>query len=59
MASEGSDYMTNYKTQIRWGLKYIKEDMEPLQKPGSISRTTIGINVKPASVGLTNILDMI
>lgn len=24
MASEGSDYMTNYKTQIRWGLKYIK-----------------------------------
>ena len=23
MASEGSDYMTNYKTQIRWGLKYI------------------------------------
>lgn len=25
MASEGSDYMTNYKTQIRWGLKYIKQ----------------------------------
>ena len=24
MASEGSDYMTNYKTQIHWGLKYIK-----------------------------------
>lgn len=24
MASEGNDYMTNYKTQIRWGLKYIK-----------------------------------
>ena len=24
MASEGSDYLTNYKTQIRWGLKYIK-----------------------------------
>lgn len=24
MASEGSDYMTNYQTQIRWGLKYIK-----------------------------------
>lgn len=24
MASEGSDYMTNYKTQIKWGLKYIK-----------------------------------
>lgn len=24
MASEGKDYMTNYKTQIRWGLKYIK-----------------------------------
>ena len=23
MASEDSDYMTNYKTQIRWGLKYI------------------------------------
>ena len=25
MASEGSDYYTNGKTQIRWGLKYIKE----------------------------------
>lgn len=24
MASEGSDYLTNYKTQINWGLKYIK-----------------------------------
>ncbi len=24
MASEGSDYATNGKTQIRWGLKYIK-----------------------------------
>ena len=24
MASEGTDYMTNYKTQIKWGLKYIK-----------------------------------
>lgn len=24
MASEGSDYMTNYKTQVKWGLKYIK-----------------------------------
>ena len=24
MASEGADYRTNYKTQIRWGLKYIK-----------------------------------
>ena len=24
MASEGSDYRTNYKTQIRWGLNYIK-----------------------------------
>lgn len=24
MASEGSDYQTNGKTQIRWGLKYIK-----------------------------------
>lgn len=24
MASEGSDYMTNYKTQTKWGLKYIK-----------------------------------
>lgn len=24
MASEGDDYMTNYQTQIRWGLKYIK-----------------------------------
>ena len=23
MASEGSDYRTNYKTQVRWGLKYI------------------------------------
>ncbi len=23
MASAGSDYMTNYKTQIRWGLSYI------------------------------------
>ena len=25
MASEGNDYLTNGKTQIRWGLKYIKE----------------------------------
>ncbi|MGW9415440.1 aggregation-promoting factor C-terminal-like domain-containing protein [Arthrobacter cupressi] len=25
MASEGADWQTNYKTQIRWGLKYIKE----------------------------------
>ena len=24
MASCGSDYLTNYKTQIKWGLKYIK-----------------------------------
>ena len=24
MASEGADYRTNYKTQVRWGLKYIK-----------------------------------
>lgn len=24
MASAGSDYMTNYKTQINWGLSYIK-----------------------------------
>lgn len=24
MASEGSDYLTNYQTQIKWGLKYIK-----------------------------------
>ena len=24
MASAGSDYMTNYKTQINWGLRYIK-----------------------------------
>ena len=24
MASEGADYMTNYKTQVKWGLKYIK-----------------------------------
>lgn len=24
MASEGSDYMTNYKIQVKWGLKYIK-----------------------------------
>lgn len=24
MASEGDDYMTNYQTQIKWGLKYIK-----------------------------------
>ena len=24
MKVEGSDYRTNYKTQIRWGLKYIK-----------------------------------
>ena len=24
MASAGSDYMTNYKTQINWGLNYIK-----------------------------------
>lgn len=24
MANEGSDYMTNYKTQVKWGLKYIK-----------------------------------
>jgi hypothetical protein len=25
MASEGTDWQTNYKTQIRWGLKYIKQ----------------------------------
>ena len=25
MSSEGSDYYTNGYTQIRWGLKYIKE----------------------------------
>ncbi|MFH5879926.1 hypothetical protein [Arthrobacter sp. NA-172] len=25
MASEGADWQTNYKTQIRWGLNYIKE----------------------------------
>lgn len=25
MASEGSDYMTSHQTQIRWGLKYIKQ----------------------------------
>jgi len=24
MASEGSDWSSNGKTQIRWGLKYIK-----------------------------------
>ena len=24
MASEGADYRTNYKTQVRWGCKYIK-----------------------------------
>ena len=24
MSSEGADYRTNYKTQIRWGLNYIK-----------------------------------
>ena len=23
MASEGKDYLTNYRTQVRWGLKYI------------------------------------
>lgn len=25
MASEGADWQTNYKTQIKWGLKYIKQ----------------------------------
>jgi len=25
MASEGADWQTNYQTQIRWGLNYIKE----------------------------------
>ena len=25
MASEGSDYRTNGETQIKWGLKYIKQ----------------------------------
>ncbi|OFI38607.1 hypothetical protein BIU82_04645 [Arthrobacter sp. SW1] len=25
MSSEGTDWLTNYKTQVRWGLKYIKE----------------------------------
>lgn len=25
MSEEGRDYRTNYKTQIRWGLKYIKK----------------------------------
>ena len=24
MSSEGADYRTNYRTQVRWGLKYIK-----------------------------------
>ena len=24
MSEEGTDYRTNYKTQVRWGLKYIK-----------------------------------
>ena len=24
MASAGADYLTNYKTQINWGLSYIK-----------------------------------
>jgi hypothetical protein len=24
MASEGADWRTNYRTQIRWGVKYIK-----------------------------------
>lgn len=28
MASEGSDYMTNYKIQVKWGLKYIKNRYE-------------------------------
>ena len=27
MASAGSDYLTNYKTQINWGLSYIKSRM--------------------------------
>ncbi|MFD0759102.1 aggregation-promoting factor C-terminal-like domain-containing protein [Arthrobacter ulcerisalmonis] len=25
MASSGADYLTNYRTQINWGLNYIKE----------------------------------
>ena len=25
MASAGADYMTNYRTQINWGLNYVKE----------------------------------
>jgi hypothetical protein len=25
MASAGADYLTNYRTQINWGLNYVKE----------------------------------
>ena len=41
MASEGSDYMTNYKTQIRWGLKYIKNRYGENSKPYLCSKQII------------------
>jgi len=25
MASAGADYLTNYRTQINWGLQYVQE----------------------------------
>ena len=40
MASEGSDYYTNGKTQIRWGLKYIKNRYGTPTKAWSHSQST-------------------
>jgi len=28
MASAGADYLTNYRTQINWGLNYIKQSYQ-------------------------------
>jgi hypothetical protein len=28
MASAGADYLTNYRTQINWGLDYIKKSYQ-------------------------------
>ena len=40
MASHGSDYMTNYKTQIDWGLSYIKSRYGSPSKAWNHSCTT-------------------
>ena len=40
MASAGSDYRTNYKTQINWGLNYIRSRYGNPQNAWNHSRTT-------------------